>query len=428
MRYGILILAILTVFAGEVCGHAITALSVVADFKADGTFGLELGVDVKLVRDDEDPSGVTVADPNAPLSEEEIEAVRAQVVEYIETSLRFYFGKESFAPEFAIEEVPAAATEGANSGAMGSEDAPVKHYAARGSGEIPGSAKEFLLEASPDAVAPVIFIIFQDGKPTRHSQVLYSGEFSRPVDLESIRSGEALPGRKPQVDVSKSQKAAEVEESSRPKVEKVEGVYGIDRIERGEDSDRGWGRDFQTGLAEGARQFAPMGLASTLFVVGFLLLSWRIEMVFLQVVAFTVAHSLALVLGALELAKVSPEIVAVAPALSVVIIAVDNLSWKEPGGWRVVLVAVLGLAHGLGFAQAIVWERWVAPSLVPGLVGFNLGIEVGQLTVILVAMVALAWMRGWAHYRSCVVIPGSISLGGAGIYLAVVALKANGSL
>lgn len=169
--------------------HEITALSVVADLKDSGAYRLELGVDVKLVRDEALAGETTAPDVDTPMTAREIEEVEAQVEEYLSSSLRFFFDEAQVTPPFRIEEADDSAEE---AGAVEEENGkePRTRYAAIAEGDIPGEAKEFLLEVTPEARAPVVLVIFRNGKPTRHSQVLYSGEFSRPVDLASLHGGE----------------------------------------------------------------------------------------------------------------------------------------------------------------------------------------------------------------------------------------------
>ena len=80
------------------------------------------------------------------------------------------------------------------------------------------------------------------------------------------------------------------------------------------------------------------------------------------------------------------------------------------------MVFVFGLVHGLGFAGALSELELPATSLLAGLLGFNVGVEVGQLTVITLAFIATMWLRDSDRYRKFVVLTGSISIAAMGTY------------
>ena len=117
------------------------------------------------------------------------------------------------------------------------------------------------------------------------------------------------------------------------------------------------------------------------------------------VTAFTVAHSLTLSLTALGWVHVSARVIEPAIAASVAIAALDNL-WPVLGGDRWAPAFSLGLLHGFGLASALVDADLRGPELIPALFGFNLGVELGQLAIVL-AFVPLAFlMRRAPAYRT----------------------------
>ena len=97
--------------------------------------------------------------------------------------------------------------------------------------------------------------------------------------------------------------------------------------------------------------------------------------------SFTVAHSLTLALSLLDVVRVSPQIVEPLIAASIVLMAGATL-WRVPPpgqrGWHVVIVFACGLLHGLGFASALGDLGLHGANRISTLVGFNVGIEVGQ--------------------------------------------------
>jgi hypothetical protein len=107
------------------------------------------------------------------------------------------------------------------------------------------------------------------------------------------------------------------------------------------------------------------------------------------VTSFTVAHSLTLVGSALGWFALSPRVVEPANALSIAFVAVENLLPREPRG-RWALTFGFGLVHGFGFAGVLQELGLPARGLVPSLLAFNVGVELGQLAVVLVALPVLA--------------------------------------
>jgi hypothetical protein len=161
----------------------------------------------------------------------------------------------------------------------------------------------------------------------------------------------------------------------------------------------------------------PKGLDHILFVLGLFLLSRHWGPLLWQVTAFTLAHSITLALSVYGLVDVSPSIVEPLIALSIVYVGVENLLTRKLHIWRIAIVFVFGLLHGLGFAGVLVGLGLPQTDFVSALVGFNLGVEAGQLAVILLAFFAVFWLRrNQQVYRNWVVIPASLLIGLIGLY------------
>lgn len=176
---------------------------------------------------------------------------------------------------------------------------------------------------------------------------------------------------------------------------------------------------FFTYLHQGFVHVLPLGLDHILFVLGLFLLSRAWRPLLLQVTTFTLAHSVTLALATLGRVEVSGSIVEPVIALSIAAVALENIFHPRYTSWRLLIVFVFGLVHGLGFAGALKDLDLPASSLAVGLVGFNIGVEAAQLAVIALAFFATAWLREAARYRRLVVIPGSTLIALAGIYWAI---------
>ena len=133
------------------------------------------------------------------------------------------------------------------------------------------------------------------------------------------------------------------------------------------------------------------------------------------VTAFTVGHSLTLILAALEVITLPSRFVESAIAASIVYVAVENLVVRQPGH-RWPLAALFGLVHGVGFASML--RPLLPPSdVVVPLLLFNVGVELGQLAIVLVLLPLLALLatRDPARYRRIVVLGGSAVIGLLGL-------------
>ncbi len=166
--------------------------------------------------------------------------------------------------------------------------------------------------------------------------------------------------------------------------------------------------DFGRYVGVGFRHIVPEGLDHILFVLGLFLLSNRPTPLLWQVSAFTVAHSITLGLSIYGVIRLPSSITEPLIAASIVYIAVENIFTGDLKPWRPFVVFCFGLIHGLGFASAFAQVGLPRNDFLIGLIGFNVGVECGQLAVITTAFLIVGWFRNRAWYRRCVVIPASI--------------------
>ena len=155
----------------------------------------------------------------------------------------------------------------------------------------------------------------------------------------------------------------------------------------------------------GFRHILPEGTDHILFVLGLYLFSTRLRPLLVQVTAFTVAHSITLGLSLYGVVRLPPGVVEPLIALSIVFVAVENIRTTELHASRTLVVFGFGLMHGLGFAAALIDLGLPRRDFLTALVGFNAGVELGQLTVVAIAAATLGWLRRWRYYRPAVVWP-----------------------
>jgi hypothetical protein len=125
------------------------------------------------------------------------------------------------------------------------------------------------------------------------------------------------------------------------------------------------------------------------------------------VTAFTVAHSITLSLAALEIVTLPSQWVESAIAASVVLAATNNLyPWFRDKGWLVAFG--FGLIHGFGFANVLGELGLSRSTLAAALVGFNIGVEIGQLAIVAIFLPAAFLFRRTWFYRVLVFKAGSV--------------------
>jgi hydrogenase/urease accessory protein HupE len=166
----------------------------------------------------------------------------------------------------------------------------------------------------------------------------------------------------------------------------------------------------------GFEHIIPKGLDHILFVLGLFLLSARLRSLLWQVSAFTLAHSLTLALSIYGVISLPPSVVEPIIAASIVFIAIENVFTSKLHAWRPFVVFAFGLLHGLGFAGVLTELGLPNNAELTAIVGFNLGVEAGQLAVIILAFLAVGWFRNKAWYRRRIVVPASLIIAAVALY------------
>ena len=147
-------------------------------------------------------------------------------------------------------------------------------------------------------------------------------------------------------------------------------------------------------IVAGFEHILPKGVDHILFILGLFLLQPKTKPLLWQTSAFTIAHSITLALVVLGLLTVPAKFVESMIALSIAYVGIENLWVKELKPWRVALVFGLGLLHGMGFASVMQELELPEGEVLKPLVGFNLGVEAGQVTVLALAfLVCFAFLK-----------------------------------
>lgn len=177
-------------------------------------------------------------------------------------------------------------------------------------------------------------------------------------------------------------------------------------------------------LKIGVQHILPGGTDHILFVLALFLASERMRSLIIQISAFTVAHTATLGLAAAGVIEPPASVVEPLIALSIAFVAIENLFFRDISKWRPLIVFGFGLFHGMGFAGFIRDVGLPPGQFWSSLIGFNLGVEFGQLAVVLAAAlisipVKIALARSDITYRAAIVIPTSLLIAVIGLWWAV---------
>ncbi len=166
-------------------------------------------------------------------------------------------------------------------------------------------------------------------------------------------------------------------------------------------------------LRMGFTHIVPQGLDHILFVLGLFLLGSNTKALIKQITAITLA------LTALGIIRLPGRIIEPVIAISIAFVAIENLFTREVRPWRTAVVFAFGLVHGMGFAEVFADAGLRGAGLLTALLSFNVGVELGQLSVVAMAFGVVGWFRKDPRYRSAVVVPASLVIATVALFWSV---------
>ena len=365
-------------------GHPIPDIPVIGKFNSDGNCSIYTEIDTRSFA--EDPEQVPFLTNSAfkKLSDSSKTDLILQAKSMIENALQIRFGNDDwYLPEFIFGFVEQ------DGGDLSEENI----FVLQGQYDISldKNSSSYQIRSLEDAPYDLVFTNQINGKPQRRVNVLFPNEESFKFDLSFIDGKPIAQNEVEQKPVSIAEKNSE---------------------ERKEDARS----TFFSFTRQGFVHVLPLGLDHILFVLGLFFLSRKWKPILYQVSEFTVAHTITLGLTTLELISAPSHVVEPIIAASIAVVALENIFFPNYRHSRLFIVFFFGLIHGLGFAGALSAFDLDPTSLVIGLLGFNVGVEFGQLAVITIVFFLTFWLKDETKYRKIAVVPCSILIALMGIY------------
>ena len=173
-------------------------------------------------------------------------------------------------------------------------------------------------------------------------------------------------------------------------------------------------------LQTGFEHVIPLGYDHILFILSLFFFNSRLKTAIIQCSIFTLAHSLTLALVALGYIQFNTRVIEVIIALSIFVVALENIFHATLNWWRLLMVFIFGLVHGMGFATALKEIGLPENEFLTALVGFNCGVEVAQIVIILLCYFLLAkWVSKKNWYREKLAHPLSLLISCIALFWAI---------
>lgn len=161
-----------------------------------------------------------------------------------------------------------------------------------------------------------------------------------------------------------------------------------------------------------------VGYDHIMFLFALTIVGGRLGQLVQIVTAFTVAHSLTLILAALQVVTLPSRLIEGGIALTIAYVAFDNFFVVATTAHRWVLTFCFGLVHGFGFANTLREMSLPKRGLIPTLVSFNVGVEIGQVAIVAVLFPLTLWLaRQRFRRRFVLAVSGVIFLFGVGWFV-----------
>jgi hypothetical protein len=377
--------------AGEAAAHTLTITQMLVSFNQPGIANVQVDVDLTVLLESPD---AYLAFATAPADRQQPQA--AQIAQQVADSLQLFVGTQRL-PLILQSFTPADASKADFLDASISKLSTFRYLAIMPASRDP-------LQLRVPLGAPIDF-------PIAYTIQIPSAHVSVTRWLESgVHESDpyAWSDHAPRSVALAAAPAAAAAGAATPASAAVEGVDSMP-----------WYRQLPLYLSLGFHHIVPEGTDHILFVLGlfFLGITWR--KLLAQTSVFTVAHATTLFLSTYGIFRLPSRYVEPAIALSIAFIAIENVFSPKLGPGRLAVVFGFGLIHGLGFASSLRDVPFPKHQFIVALLGFNFGVDAGQLFVIGVAFLAVGWFRHRPWFRARVAVPCSCAIAAIGLIWAI---------
>lgn len=169
-------------------------------------------------------------------------------------------------------------------------------------------------------------------------------------------------------------------------------------------------------IKSGFQHIIPKGLDHILFVLGLFFSCLKFRSLLILVTTFTIAHSITLILAGIGWIQLQGDVIEPLIALSIVWIAIENCIYKKSSRFRFLIVFVFGLLHGMGFASVLNHYGIPKDNFLQLLLSFNIGVEIGQLSIIILAFLLTKSILRQDYKIDKIKVPISIIIGIIGMF------------
>lgn len=398
--------------------HPIPDIPVIGSFERNGSALISIEVDPRCFAEDPEEVPFLLKEEFEKLGPEEKKALTAKARKLLEKAVRVRFGpKEWFFPEFRFQFLAKVH----ESIELEGEVVVIRAEYQR---VLSPDLKSYQIKAMDEADYDLVFTNVIHGKPHKRVNVLWPGEESFVLDLSSLVTKSETISSAADANFSATKGGSSRNQADHrqtktqglPSEKDGNGSDAKDQAHENLQDEEALSSTFFSFLRQGFVHVVPLGVDHILFVIGLFLLSRKWKPILYQVSVFTLAHTITLALATLGLVSLPADIVEPIIAASIAFVALENIFLAKYKPYRLAVVFIFGLIHGLGFAGALSEFNLEPGSLIAGLLGFNLGVEFGQLAVIGLALILTLGIKDPKTYRTLIVIPGSVLIAVAGVY------------
>ena len=370
-------LVLFSTLASSAIAHPLPDVPLRSFFEADGSAVIKIEVDTRCFSKDPEAEPYLRLDQYLRMAQVERDQLRSEALTYVRRAVEFTLNPGGVVqPDWVFEFTTFQSHQ------FSRANDPVMLTGSWNLEPLAG-LKSYQVRALPGGNLSVLFLNYYQQKILSGIQVLFPGESSHVLNIASLTDAE----------------------TGDPDRDLIEGIHSFKNSET-----------FFSFIRAGFVHVVPLGFDHILFVLGLFLLSLRWKTLLWQVSTVTTAHTITLGLATTGFLNVPSFIVEPIIAGSIVVIAFENIFNPKYSSRRLLIVFIFGLIHGLGFAGALSKLGLPPTSMLISLLGFNVGVEGGQLTVIILAYIATMFFRHSDQYRQFVVLPGSISIAVIGAY------------